>query len=142
MSPLFKKILKAKNRWAAVFLILFLIVLVLLFSGRYRSLKEMNPSGVNLFVYFLVNLNILLLTVLLFLLGRNTVKLFYEGKRRVFGYRLRMRLVLIFVGFSLIPTILLFFVARGFITDSIDYWFHLDVDKAGEGSLSVSQDYD
>lgn len=141
MSSPFRKMFKEKNRWAIVTAILVLIGLVLFFSGRYRSLKEIDPSGVNLFVYFLVNINILLLTVLLFLLGRNTVKLFYEGKRRVFGYRLRTRLVLIFVGFSLIPTILLFFVAKGFITDSIDYWFHLDVDKAVEGSLSVSQDY-
>jgi len=141
MSPLFKKISDGKNRWAMVVFILILIGLVLFFSGRYRSLKETDPSGVNLFVYFLVNINVLLLTVLLFLLGRNTVKLFYEGKKRVFGYRLRTRLVLIFVGFSLIPTILLFFVARGFITDSIDYWFHLDIHKAVEGSLSVSQDY-
>ncbi|MBN2720846.1 MAG: HAMP domain-containing protein [Proteobacteria bacterium] len=141
MSALSTRIFKGKNRWATVIGILVFIGLVLFFSGRYRSLKEMDPSGVNLFVYFLVNLNVLLLTVLLFLLGRNTVKLFYEGKKRVFGYHLRARLVLIFVGFSLIPTILLFFVARGFITDSIDYWFHLDVDKAVEGSLSVSQDY-
>ena len=141
MNALSTKIFKGKKRWATVIGILVLIGLVLFFSGRYRSLKEMDPSGVNLFVYFLVNLNVLLLTVLLFLLGRNTVKLFYEGKKRVFGYHLRARLVLIFVGFSLIPTILLFFVARGFITDSIDYWFHLDVDKAVEGSLSVSQDY-
>jgi len=141
MRALSTKIFKGKNRWATVLGILVLIGLVLFFGGRYRSLKEMDPRGVNLFVYFLVNLNVLLLTVLLFLLGRNTVKLFYEGKKRVFGYRLRARLVLIFVGFSLIPTILLFFVARGFITDSIGYWFHLDVDKAVEGSLSVSQDY-
>ncbi len=141
MSRLFKSFIKGKNRWAMVVFLLILIGLILFFSGRYRSLKETDPSGVNLFVYFLVNINVLLLTVLLLLLGRNTVKLFYEGKRRVFGYRLRTRLVIIFVGFSLIPTILLFFVAKGFITDSIDYWFNLDVHKAVQGSLSVSQDY-
>ena len=48
---------------------------------------------------------------------------------------------MIFVGFSLIPTLLLFFVARGFINDSFDYWFHLDVEQAVEGALGVSQDY-
>jgi two-component system nitrogen regulation sensor histidine kinase NtrY len=88
-----------------------------------------------------ININILLLTVLVFLLARNAIKLFYEGRGRVFGYHLRTRLVLIFVGFSLIPTILLFFVAKGFISDSIDYWFNLNVDKAVEGALSVSRDY-
>ena len=135
------KIRENKNRWVTIGIILLLIGLVFFFGGRYRSMKELDPRGGNLFIYFLVNINILLLTVLLFLLARNTIKLFYEGKRRVFGYRLRTRLVLIFVGFSLIPTILLFFVAKGFITDSIEYWFNLNIDKAVEGSLSVSQDY-
>jgi len=45
------------------------------------------------------------------------------------------------VGFSLIPTLLLFVVAEGFISDSIEYWFNLDVEKVVEGSVAVSQDY-
>ena len=111
-----------RSRWTATLVILFLIVLVLFYGGRYRSVQELDPRGGNLFIFFLININILLLTVLFFLLARNAIKLFYEGKRRVFGYHLRTRLVLIFVGFSLIPTILLFFVARGFISDSVEYW--------------------
>ena len=131
----------SRSRWTAIVVILLLIGLVLFFGGRYRSLRELDPKGGNLFIFFLININILLLTVLVFLLARNAIKLFYEGKAKVFGYHLRTRLVLIFVGFSLIPTILLFFVAQGFITDSIQYWFNLNVDQAVEGALSVSQDY-
>lgn len=130
-----------RSRWTAVVVILLLIGLVLFFGGRYRSLHELNPKGGNLFIFFLININILLLTVLIFLLVRNAIKLFYEGKAKVFGYHLRTRLVLIFVGFSLIPTLLLFFVAKGFITDSVEYWFNLNVEQAVEGALSVSQDY-
>jgi len=130
-----------RSRWTAIVVILLLIALVLFFGGRYRSLRDVNPKGGNLFIFFLININILLLTVLIFLLARNAIKLFYEGRARVFGYHLRTRLVLIFVGFSLIPTLLLFFVARGFINDSIEYWFNLNVDQAIEGALSVSRDY-
>ena len=130
-----------RSRWTAVVVILLLIGLILFFGGRYRSLHELNPKGGNLFIFFLININILLLTVLIFLLVRNAIKLFYEGKAKVFGYHLRTRLVLIFVGFSLIPTLLLFFVAKGFITDSVEYWFNLNVEQAVEGALSVSQDY-
>ncbi len=131
----------SRSRWTAIVVILLLIGLVLIFGGRYRSLQELDPKGGNLFIFFLININILLLTVLVFLLARNAIKLFYEGKAKVFGYHLRRRLVFIFVGFSLIPTILLFFVAQGFITDSTEYWFNFNVDKAVEGALSVSQDY-
>jgi two-component system nitrogen regulation sensor histidine kinase NtrY len=136
-----KRIRNNRGRWAAIAVILLLIALVLFYGGRYRSVHQMDPRGGYLFIFFLININILLLTVLFFLLARNAIKLFYEGKRKVFGYHLRTRLVLIFVGFSLIPTMLLFFVAKGFITDSIEYWFNLNIDKAVEGTLSVSQDY-
>jgi len=130
-----------RSRWTAIVVILLLIGLVLFFGGRYKSMRDINPKGGNLFIFFLININIIFLTVLVFLLARNAIKLFYEGRGRVFGYHLRTRLVLIFVGFSLIPTILLFFVAKGFITDSIEYWFNLNVDQAVEGALSVSRDY-
>jgi two-component system nitrogen regulation sensor histidine kinase NtrY len=130
-----------RSRWTAIVVILLLIGLVLFFGGRYKSMRDLNPMGGNLFIFFLININIILLTVLFFLLARNTIKLFYEGRARVFGYHLRTRLVLIFVGFSLIPTILLFFVAKGFISDNIEYWFNINVDQAVEGALSVSRDY-
>jgi two-component system nitrogen regulation sensor histidine kinase NtrY len=130
-----------RSRWTAIVVILLLIGLVLFFGGRYKSMRNLDPRGGNLFIFFLININIILLTVLVFLLARNAIKLFYEGRARVFGYHLRTRLVLIFVGFSLIPTILLFFVAKGFISDSIEYWFNLNVDQAVEGALSVSRDY-
>ncbi|UCF88094.1 MAG: HAMP domain-containing protein [bacterium] len=130
-----------RSRWTAIVVILLLIGLVLFFGSRYKSMRDLDPRGGNLFIFFLINVNIILLTVLVFLLARNAIKLFYEGRGRVFGYHLRTRLVLIFVGFSLIPTILLFFVAKGFINDSIEYWFNLNVDQAVESSLSVSRDY-
>ncbi len=130
-----------RSRFTAIVVILLLIALVLFFGSRYKSMRDLDPKGGNLFIFFLININIILLTVLVFLLARNAIKLFYEGRARVFGYHLRTRLVLIFVGFSLIPTILLFFVAKGFITDSIGYWFNPNVDQAVEGALSVSRDY-
>jgi two-component system nitrogen regulation sensor histidine kinase NtrY len=131
----------ARSRWTAVAVIIILMVVVVFYSGRYQELKSEAPRGGNLFVFFIINLNVLLLTVLFFLLARNAIKLFYEGRQKVFGYHLRSKLVLIFVGFSLIPTLLLFFVARGFINDSFDYWFHLDVDQTVDRALDVSQDY-
>jgi len=130
-----------RSRWTAIVVILLLIGLVLFFGGRYKAMRDLAPKGGNLFIFFLININIILLTVLVFLLARNAIKLFYEGRARVFGYHLRTRLVFIFVGFSLIPTILLFFVAKGFITDSIGYWFNPNVDQAVEGALGVSRDY-
>lgn len=135
------RIKDARTRATAIAVIMLAIIVVLFYGGRYRELQESTPKGGNLFVFFLINVNILLVTVLIFLLARNAIKLFYEGRQRVFGYHLRSKLVLIFVGFTLIPTVLLFSVARGFITDSIDFWFNLDVEQAMESAVSVTQNY-
>jgi two-component system nitrogen regulation sensor histidine kinase NtrY len=137
----FYRITDARTRWTAILLLLLVIGIVIYFGNRYRLLQLDDPRGGNLFVFFLININVLLLTTLIFLLARNAIKLFYEGRKKVFGYHLRTKLVLIFVGFSLIPTLLLFVVAEGFISDSIEYWFNLDVEKVVDGSVAVSQDY-
>ena len=141
MKKRFYRITDARTRWTVVILLLLFIGMVIYFGNRYRLLQLDDPRGGNLFVFFLININVLLLTTLIFLLARNALKLFYEGRKKVFGYHLRTKLVLIFVGFSLIPTLLLFFVAEGFISDSIEYWFNLDVEKVVAGSVAVSQDY-
>ena len=130
-----------RSRWIAIAVILVFIGLLVLLGDRYRDIQSGDPRGCNLFIFVLININLLLLTVLILLLTRNAIKLIYEGKRKVFGYRLRTRLVVILVGFSLVPTLLLFYVAKGFIDDSIEYWFHLDLDQVVESSVTISQDY-
>ncbi len=135
------KMLDVRSRLTAIVLLILLIGLALFFGNRYRDFQSSVPRGGNLFVFFLININILLVTVLIFLLARNVIKLLYEGRKKVFGYHLRAKLVLILAGFSLIPTVLLLFVAEGFISDSVEYWFNLDVERAVEDSVSISQDY-
>ncbi|GBE15167.1 MAG TPA: HAMP domain-containing protein [Proteobacteria bacterium] len=135
------KILDVRSRLTAIVLLVLLIGLALFFGSRYRDFQSAVPRGGNLFVFFLININVLLVTVLIFLLARNVIKLFYEGRRKVFGYHLRAKLVLILAGFSLIPTILLLFVAEGFISDSVRYWFNINVEQAVEDSVSISRDY-
>src|SRR5512139_2910649 len=94
-------------------------IFVLLFAGFERRLPEfsgsLSPSG-NVIFFLLINLNLILLILLIFLVTRNLVKLVFERRRRILGSRLRTRLVLAFVGLSLFPTVLLFLVAQGFLT--------------------------
>jgi two-component system nitrogen regulation sensor histidine kinase NtrY len=45
------------------------------------------------------------------------------------------------VSLSLVPTVLLFFVAVGFITSSIEQWFRVPVENSLQGSLEVAQTY-
>ena len=95
----------------------------------------------NIAFFLLLNINIILLILLIFLVVRNLVKLIFERKRRILGSRLRVRLVLAFVALSLVPTLLLFFIAGGLVTRSFERWFDVRVENALQGSLEISQAY-
>jgi two-component system nitrogen regulation sensor histidine kinase NtrY len=99
------------------------------------------PFANNIIIFSLININIILILLLIFLVIRNLVKLIFERKRRVLGARLRTRLVVAFVSLSLVPTIILFFVAVGFITNSVEHWFKAQVEQSLQGSLEVAQSY-
>jgi two-component system nitrogen regulation sensor histidine kinase NtrY len=121
---------------AALMVVLFALVEVLLpeVSTEY-SLTN------NIAFFLLININIILLVLLVFLVVRNLVKLLFERKRQILGSRLRVRLVSVFIGLSLIPTLLLFFIAGGFVTRSFEKWFDVQVENALQGSLEIGQTY-
>ncbi|MFZ2397855.1 MAG: ATP-binding protein [Smithella sp.] len=99
------------------------------------------PLSTNIFVYGLTSLNAILIILLLFLIIRNVVKLFYEHRRGIIGSRLRTKLVATFVGLSLIPTILLFLFAVNFLSYSMEFWFNIKIGDALNRSLEVAQVY-
>lgn len=65
----------------------------------------------------------ILILVLFFLLFRNFTKLVIERRRGVLGSRLRTKLVVALMFFSLAPTILFFYVSVRFINESFEEWF-------------------
>lgn len=95
----------------------------------------------NILVYGLINFNVILLLLLIFLVVRNVIKLIFERKRRIFGSKLRTRLVVAFVGFSIIPTILLFVAAISYITKSTEMWLSSQIEQSLHESLKVAQLY-
>ncbi len=103
-------------------------------QSRSPQLSDGESLISNIIFILLINLNIILLVLLVFLVGRNLLKLLYERRRKLLGAHLRSRLVLAFLGISLFPAVLLFFIGVGFLTKSIENWFALRV----EGSLSSS----
>lgn len=91
----------------------------------------------NVSLFFLLNLNIILLLMMGLLIGRNIVKLSVERHARTPGARFQTKLVLSFLGLALIPSALLFVVASGLITNSIDNWANLTVERSLRDSLSA-----
>lgn len=132
---------KRKREWI---LILFIVVLVVIFSRFETQLFELTskfPLSNSILVMALINVNILLIILFLFLIFRNLFKLILERRRGTPGARLRSKLVIAFIALSLVPTMLLFFVSAGFITNSIENWFNSQIESSLQESLEVAQTY-
>jgi len=122
----------------AIILATALAVVLLAFSlVRLPQLSEASNLASNAAFVLLINLNIILLILLVFLVARNLIKLFYERRRKLLGSHLRFRLVTAFVAISLFPAILLFFIGVGFMTRSLENWVTAQVEDALEGALAV-----
>ncbi len=132
-----------RRRREIFFIFLILFVLLVLTSiefsiGRFRTALPFNDS---ILFFSIININIILILLLIFLIVRNVVKLVFERRRRILGAQLRNKLVAAFVLLSLVPTGILFYVAWSFISRSIEMWVHVEVERALEGSLAVARAY-
>ena len=130
---------KRRQRWEGV-VILAAGLGVFLFAflqSRSPQLSDNSSLVSNITFVLLINLNIILLVLLVFLVGRNLIKLFYERRSKLPGAFLRSRLVLAFLAISLFPAVLLFFIGVGFMTKSIEGWFALRVENSLSGALEV-----
>jgi two-component system nitrogen regulation sensor histidine kinase NtrY len=99
------------------------------------------PIANSILVFVLIDINVILLLLLIYLTMRNLVKLAFERRKKIMGARLRTRLVMAFITLSLLPTILLFFVSVQFISTSIEYWFKIPVERSLKSSLEVGQSF-
>jgi two-component system nitrogen regulation sensor histidine kinase NtrY len=97
------------------------------------------PVSGNVLIFVLINFNVLLLLLMVFLVLRNLAQLVFERRRRFLGTKLRSKLVIAFVSMSFFPTGLLFFIALQFVSTSMDYWFNINVAQSLEESISIAK---
>ena len=132
---------RRRNELVIIGIISVLIFLLTTIEMKFPQVGGKIPIANNIIIFSLLNINIILILLLIFLVIRNLVKLIFERKRKVLGAKLRTKLVVAFISLSLIPTILLFFVAVGFITSSVEHWFKAQVEQSLQGALEVAQAY-
>jgi two-component system nitrogen regulation sensor histidine kinase NtrY len=123
-------------------IILFCLCLIPLFTWLQGRLFEQDiqlPVNSNILIFALININVILILIVLFLILRYLAELVFERKLNILGSRLRTKLVVSFLSLSLIPTILLFFVSLQFISSSVDYWFNTSIEESLHESLGLAQ---
>ncbi len=99
--------------------------------------KEL-PFYHSIFFFGLVNFNIVILLLLLFMIFRNVVKGFVERREHWFGKSLKSKLIAAFVSFSVVPTFLMFLVNAVYINNSFDKWFNVKTTEVLKNSLEVT----
>jgi two-component system nitrogen regulation sensor histidine kinase NtrY len=137
-----KEARRRKRERIIIVVVLLLIALMTYLESRiFRGDEVLSPVSGNTLIFGLINVNIILIILLIFLIVRNIAKLVYERRHGIVGSKLRTRLVTAFVSLSLIPTVLLFLVSINFLSYSIDHWFSIRIGDALNRTLEVAQIY-
>ncbi len=118
------------------------VIVVLTILGTVLTQKDLDIGvGENILLIALIDINIILLILVIFLVIRNFVKLIFERRKNVEGAKLRTKLVLSFAGLTLFPTLVMFLAAMLFFSGSMDKFFNIQVENSLEGSLDIAQTY-
>jgi len=137
-SSLSEKEKKRRKREFILILVILLVVALMTFvESRIITFGADIAVSNTVLMFILININLLLLILMIYLVFRNLVKLIYDRRRNVLGSKIRTKLVIAFVSLTLLPTIVLFFFSLNFITSSIEFWFNVPVEQALEHSLWV-----
>ena len=134
--------LKRRKRERIIILVTIVVIFILTFLESHLFQREsIIPVSHNVLVFGLININIILILLLIFLIVRNVVKLIFERRHGVLGSKLRTKLVAAFVSLSLIPTVILFLVSVNFLSYSIENWFNMAIGDALNKTVELAQVY-
>ncbi|MCX7088710.1 MAG: ATP-binding protein [Methylococcales bacterium] len=117
-------------------LILFGVIVV---SLQLLSSATQESSQLNEMYSWLVLMNALGSIILLILIGANIYSLTRQLKKREAGSLLTTRMVSLFVLLALAPAAIVFYFSMQFLHQGIDSWFNVEIDRAMEDALELSQ---
>jgi len=117
------------------------IFLVVIGEKRASGFEHWLPFGESGLFLLLNALNVILILLLVFLLARNFVKLVFERRQGLLGAHLNAKFVVAFALIAFIPTLVLLIVSFYLLTDSVDRWFSLKIDRALDQSREVADAY-
>jgi two-component system nitrogen regulation sensor histidine kinase NtrY len=99
------------------------------------------PTSSSLLFLLLNAVNVILVVLLVYLIARSFVKLFFERRKGILGSHLHLKFVSALFLVATIPTTIVFLVSYTFVSASIETWFSLQVDGALDRSREVADSY-
>lgn len=120
------------------FLILTLFGLVILSLQLMSSASQESSEIGDMYSWLLLG-NSLGSIILFILIGTNVYSLTRELKKKEAGSRLTTRMVSLFVVLAITPAAIVFYFSVQFLNQGIDSWFNVEIDRAMEDALELSQ---
>lgn len=131
---------RSRRREAAIIIAAAVAVFAFAFWEIRRPGAHDGAAG-NVFSFLLVNLNIVLVLLMIFLVVRNGMKVVAERRHRVPGSQLKSRMVLAFLTIALFPALVMLTISLEFSTNAIDDWFNTEVEESLRDAWHLAQTY-
>ncbi len=133
---------RRRKRERLIILGVFSLFCLLTYLEIYLTGLSQKLPFINSILFFaLINLNLILIGLLIFLVFRNVIKLFWERKIKLLGSKLKTKLVVVFVSFAFIPSIILFTVSALYINNSFGKWFNVQLTHSLQNALDIHANY-
>ena len=118
-------------------LIIFLstVVTILFVFAVLQQTQNLSPyfsapdRGTTLLLWALTSLNVILLVICTLILLRNLLKLYFERRSHQLGSKFRTKLVVAFIGLSIIPTVFMALFGYSLLHRNLDKWFSTPIDQ-------------
>ncbi|MEQ1910959.1 MAG: ATP-binding protein [Vicinamibacterales bacterium] len=124
---------------AGIGVLVAVLIAILAYVNRSPSLS---PDYLAEFVlYALIAADLTMVVALVFVLGRNIVKLLVERRRGGPFARFRAKLVALLIGMTLVPAMLVLGVGSELIRTSVGRWFNVPMDQILSSANEVAADY-
>ena len=118
-------------------LVIALVALVAVARG-----SRFSPDFLSEFVlYALSAADLTMLAALLFVLARNVIKLLVERRKALPFARFRAKLVMLLLGMTFIPSVLVLVVGSELISTNIDRWFNAPMEEVLSTANRIASDY-
>lgn len=119
----------------------FIFAVFLYLETQLPFFKKFLPMEENKILVFVLNINLLLILLVIFLISRTLVKSYVEKKRGIWGSGLKTKLTIMFLFFSIVPSFTLSILATGFFHISLDKWFSQKIEDTMDNTLLLSHFY-
>src|SRR5712691_4180053 len=122
-------------------IVVLISVLVAIFAIANRTPRFSPDFLSEVVLYALSVADLTMLTILVFVLARNIIKLVVERRRALPFARFRAKLVAVLLSLTIVPAVLVLIAGSEFIRTSIDNWFNAPMEDILSSANRIAGDY-